>query len=157
MNLGEVIDEAVLLATPMITSHAVRINSRSEEATSTIWGDADMLRQVVLNLVLNAVQAMPDGGELRLSSLAIDSEHLALRITDTGRGIAVEDRSRLFDPFFTTRPDGTGLGLAIAHNIMMAHGGSIDVESEVGKGSAFTLIFSQQKGAKAIHGTAPTF
>jgi len=157
VNLREVIDEAVLLATPMITSHAVRISSRSEEATSTISGDADMLRQVVLNLVLNAVQAMPDGGELRLTSLEIDPEHLALRITDTGRGIAVEDRPRLFDPFFTTRPDGTGLGLAIAHNIMVAHGGSIDVESEVGKGSAFTLIFSQQKGAKAIHGTAPTF
>jgi two-component system sensor histidine kinase AtoS len=99
---------------------------------------------------------MPEGGTLALSSLEIDAGHLALRISDTGRGIPREDLARLFDPFFTTRPDGTGLGLAIAHNIMLAHGGSIDVESEVGTGSTFTLMFSTQKGVKALHGTAPT-
>ena len=153
VNLREVIDEALLLATPMIDSHAVRITSRLDETASTLWGDEGMLRQVVLNLVLNAVQAMPDGGDLTLSSFEIDAAHVALRITDTGRGILPGDRTRLFDPFFTTRADGTGLGLAIAHNIMLAHGGSIDVESEVGKGSTFSLIFSTQKGAKATHGT----
>jgi two-component system sensor histidine kinase AtoS len=139
----------------MIDSHAVCISTELEKSTSTIWGDEDMLRQVVLNLVLNAVQAMPGGGKLSLSSLEIDAGHMALRITDTGRGIPREDLTRLFDPFFTTRPDGTGLGLAISNNIMLAHGGSIDVESEVGTGSAFTLIFSKQKGAEALHGTAP--
>jgi signal transduction histidine kinase len=155
VNLRQVIDEAILLATPMIDSHAVVISSELEKSISTIWGDEDMLRQVVLNLVLNAVQAMPNGGELSLTSLEIDAGHLALRITDTGRGIPREDLTRLFDPFFTTRPDGTGLGLAISNNIMLAHGGSIDVESEVGTGSSFTLIFSKQKGAEALHGTAP--
>jgi signal transduction histidine kinase len=155
VNLREVIDEALLLATPMIDSHRVRITSRLDEAASTIWGDEGMCRQVILNLVLNAVQAMPDGGDLTLSSFEIDAGHAALRITDTGRGIPRGDQARLFDPFFTTRPDGTGLGLAIAHNIMLAHGGSIDVESEVGKGSTFSLIFPTQKGVKATHGTAP--
>jgi signal transduction histidine kinase len=155
VNLRQVIDEAILLATPMIDSHAVSISSELEKSISTIWGDEDMLRQVVLNLVLNAVQAMPKGGKLSLTSLEIDAGHLALRITDTGRGIPREDLTRLFDPFFTTRSDGTGLGLAIANNIMLAHGGSIDVESEVGTGSSFTLIFSKQKGAEALHGTAP--
>ena len=155
VNLREVIDEALLLATPMIDSHKVRITSRLEEAASTLWGDEGMFRQVILNLVLNAVQAMPDGGDLTLSSFEIDAGHAALRITDTGRGIPRGDQARLFDPFFTTRPDGTGLGLAIAHNIMLAHGGSIDIESEVGKGSTFSLFFSTQKGVKATHGTAP--
>jgi signal transduction histidine kinase len=155
--LREVLDEVVLLATPLMDSHSVRITSKLEETASTIWADGDMLRQVLLNLVLNAVQAMPDGGELSVVSFVIGAEHLALRVTDTGRGIAAADRSRLFDPFFTTRRDGTGLGLAIAHNIMLAHGGSIDVESEIGKGSAFTLIFSKQKGAPASYGTAAAF
>ena len=157
VNLRRVIEEAILLATPMIDSHAVSVSSELDKETSTIWGDEDMLRQVVLNLVLNAVQAMPDGGKLSLTSLEIDAGHTALRITDTGRGIPREDLTRLFDPFFTTRQDGTGLGLAISHNIMLAHGGSIDVESVVGTGSAFTLIFSKQKGAEALHGTTATF
>jgi len=156
VKLGEMIQEAVLLATPMINGHGVRVETVMDD-DMTIWGDAGMLRQVVLNLVLNAVQAMPDGGDLRINCAGMAPDRVALRITDTGTGINPIDRPRLFDPFFTTRPDGTGLGLAIAHNIVLAHGGAIDVESEAGKGTTFTITLSKEKGAKAIHGTAPTF
>ena len=156
VKLGEMIQEAVLLATPMINGHGVRVETVMDD-DMTIWGDAGMLRQVVLNLVLNAVQAMPDGGDLCINCAGMAPDRVALRITDTGTGINPMDRPRLFDPFFTTRPDGTGLGLAIAHNIVLAHGGAIDVESEAGKGTTFTIILSKEKGAKAIHGTAPAF
>jgi signal transduction histidine kinase len=150
------VQEAVLVATPMINGHGVRVKTVMDD-DMTIWGDAGMLRQVVLNLVLNAVQAMPDGGDLCINCAGLAPDRVALRITDTGTGINPIDRPRLFDPFFTTRPDGTGLGLAIAHNIVLAHGGAIDVESEAGKGTTFTIILSKEKGAQAIHGTAPTF
>jgi len=156
VKLGEMVQEAVLLATPMINGHGVRVQTVMDD-DMTIWGDAGMLRQVVLNLVLNAVQAMPDGGDLCINCAGMAPDRVALRITDTGTGINPMDRPRLFDPFFTTRPDGTGLGLAIAHNIVLAHGGAIDVESEAGKGTTFTIILSKEKGAKAIHGTAPAF
>ena len=156
VKLGEMVQEAVLLATPMINGHGVRVQTMMDD-DMTIWGDAGMLRQVVLNLVLNAVQAMPDGGDLCINCAGMAPDRVALRITDTGTGINPMDRPRLFDPFFTTRPDGTGLGLAIAHNIVLAHGGAIDVESEAGKGTTFTIILSKEKGAKAIHGTAPSF
>jgi PAS domain S-box-containing protein len=155
VKLAEVVQEAVLLATPLIESHKVCLRQTPAEAP-LIWGDEGMLRQAVLNILLNAVQAMPQGGDLSIECVALDG-NVNLRIADTGRGIAAADRPRLFDPFFTTRPDGTGLGLAICHNIMLAHGGAIEVESEIGKGTVFTLVFSQQKGAKGIHGTAPTF
>jgi signal transduction histidine kinase len=157
VNLEEVIEEAVLLATPLIERHAIRVQSMIEGKVPTIWGDEGMLRQVVLNVVLNAVQAMGTGGDLTITYVELESEALGLQITDTGEGIASADRPRLFDPFFTTKPDGTGLGLAIAHNIMLAHGGSIDVDSEIGHGSTFTLVFSKEKQARGIHGTAPTF
>jgi len=156
VKLGEMVQEAVLLATPMINGHGVRVQTVMDD-DMTIWGDAGMLRQVVLNLVLNAVQAMPDGGDLCINCAGMAPDRVALRITDTGTGINPMDRPRLFDPFFTTRPDGTGLGLAIAHNIVLAHGGAIDVESEAGKGTTFTIILSKEKGAKPIHGTAPSF
>lgn len=106
---------------------------------------ADQLRQVFLNIILNACDAMPRGGELRVTTQLIKAcqdapDTIAIMISDTGVGIAPEHRPHLFEPFYTTKPQGTGLGLAISAHIVTQHGGRIAVESEVGKGSTFTVF-----------------
>ncbi len=114
-------------------------------------GDSELLKQVFLNLIRNGVQAMPEGGELILktergnggaSGKEIPGEHrefIAITITDTGAGVSSNNIEQIFNPFFTTKDKGTGLGLAISHNIIKAHQGTIDVESEEGKGTSFIV------------------
>jgi two-component system NtrC family sensor kinase len=105
--------------------------------------DADMnqLQQVLVNLSLNACEAMPDGGTLLITTLAEHGKVL-VKLTDTGCGIKKEHLDRIFDPFFSTKPvgKGTGLGLSVSYGIIQQHGGSIEVESEEGRGSTFTIV-----------------
>jgi len=110
-----------------------------EFAPSIPWAvDAQQFRQILWNLCLNAVEAMPDGGELRVS-VAVRGETLEVAVSDTGDGIAAADVSHVFEPFFSTKPEGTGLGLALVHRIVLDHGGEIDVRSSPGLGTTFTL------------------
>jgi signal transduction histidine kinase len=110
-----------------------------------IEGDLELMKQVCLNLILNAVQSMPDGGRLciRTSRQASISGRrppwMALRISDSGKGIPPEQIPKIFDPFFTTKARGTGLGLSIVHSIVEKHGGHIDVESTPGSGTEFCI------------------
>ncbi len=101
--------------------------------------DPDRLAQCVLNLYLNAIQAMPGGGRLTVTSTQADSQHVRVEIADTGSGIAPQDMDKLFNPYYTTKPKGTGLGLAIVHKIIEAHGGRIQVDSAPGQGTRFAL------------------
>jgi signal transduction histidine kinase len=103
-----------------------------------IRGVPDELEQVFLNLVLNAVEAMPEGGTLRISS-SLEEERLAISFTDTGQGIPPQHLSHIFDPFFSTKEESTGLGLSISYDIVERHEGQITVESEVDEGSTFTV------------------
>ncbi|MBI3764854.1 MAG: GAF domain-containing protein, partial [Chloroflexi bacterium] len=96
------------------------------------------LRQVFLNLILNAVEAMPAGGTLKIATASHDGD-LRIRFEDSGGGIPASDLSKIFEPFFTTKDGGTGLGLSVTYGIVAAHGGWIDVESEAGRGTAFTV------------------
>lgn len=119
-------------------------------------GDEGQLGQVVQNLVINAVQAMPQGGRIRIVALnqgagaaADGKKSVSISISDTGVGISKEQLSRIFDPYFTTKKTGNGLGLATAYSIVKNHGGSITVESTLGAGSTFTVILP------AVEGTAP--
>ena len=130
--------------------------TRSSEAkVDTIRADADQLEQVFLNFFLNAMEAMKRGGELSVSTeIRTDDQWVAaigqrngdtpeiLRITirDNGDGIRSEDLVHVFDPFFTTKDYGTGLGLSVVHAIIQEHGGQIEVESELGKGTAFHIL-----------------
>jgi signal transduction histidine kinase len=100
--------------------------------------DREYLRQTLLNLVLNGLQAMPDGGTLTLEANASNG-NLLITITDTGVGISQENLPRIFEPYFTTKPKGSGLGLAIARRIVEAHGGTIAVSSEAGQGCRFRI------------------
>ena len=102
--------------------------------------DADRMNQVLLNLYLNAIQAMDGGGVLQVTVSRDDSRKLTtITVSDNGRGIEAEDQERIFDPYFTTKSDGTGLGLAIVHKILDAHGGSIKVRSQKGAGTTVTM------------------
>jgi signal transduction histidine kinase len=103
--------------------------------------DRDKIRQAISNIIINSIQAMPDGGELRITTARDVSQNAAIiEISDTGVGISQEDMDRLFEPYFTKRPDGTGLGLAVSYRIIKAHGGEIRVESEERQGATFTVI-----------------
>ncbi len=112
--------------------------------------DPNQLKEVFWNILLNAAQAMPDGGTLTVtSSLSADGQQIVLRFADTGVGISEEDLKRLFTPFYTTKPKGTGLGLAIAYGIIKMHRGSIDVTSKVGQGTTFTITLPVRSEAEA--------
>jgi two-component system sensor histidine kinase HydH len=102
--------------------------------------DRDQLTQVLWNVALNAVEAMNGRGRL---SLEVNRQHgdVALSVSDTGGGIATENLSRVFEPFYTGKPNGSGLGLTIAERIMGAHGGRIEIDSELGRGTRVTLLF----------------
>ncbi len=102
--------------------------------------DPDRIAQCLLNLYLNAFQAMKDGGRLTVASTVRDGDSIIIDIRDTGTGISPEDQSKIFDPYFTTKPKGTGLGLPIVHKIIEAHQGQLKVRSAVGQGSVFSII-----------------
>jgi signal transduction histidine kinase len=109
----------------------------------SLQGDPDLLRQAIVNVAENAIQAMPDGGTLtvRTYSTQLDNQpSVAISIRDTGEGMDTLVRSKATDPFFTTRPTGTGLGLAIVHRLVHSHGGKIQIESSYGTGTTVTII-----------------
>jgi two-component system, NtrC family, sensor histidine kinase PilS len=110
-----------------------------EFAPSVTWPvDAQQFRQILWNLCLNAVEAMPEGGELRVA-VAARGDTLEVTVSDTGEGIAANDIAHVFEPFFSTKSEGTGLGLALVHRVVQEHGGDIDVRSSPGLGTTFTL------------------
>lgn len=111
-----------------------------------ITGDADQLRQVFLNLIINAFEAMPKGGELKIATEK-EGDNVSVSFTDSGLGISEENLRKLWDPFFTTKIKGTGLGLAICLGIVQRHYGTIAVESKLKKGSKFTVILPVRKAA----------
>lgn len=103
-------------------------------------GDSQHIEQVIINLVLNAIDAMPRGGLLKIST-SLKNSSAIVEIKDTGEGISPENIDKIFDPFFTTKEPGkgTGLGLSVSYNIIKEHGGNISVESEVNGGTKFTI------------------
>lgn len=154
--------EALILDALTLAAHAVanaRIDIRLEvdHSASQIRCDEGQMKQVLLNLILNSIHAMPGSGTLTLSATLIEEQAvggpaLRLSVSDTGVGIAAAAQSRIFDPFFTTRDDGTGLGLAIVHAIVEAHRGRIDVESVEGRGTTFSIVIPHRR---ALETTEP--
>jgi PAS domain S-box-containing protein len=125
------------------TDNGIDIITRYYSKPLMVYADSELLKQIFLNLILNAIQAMPHGGKLTISSRKLNGrskKDLAeIRFADTGTGISKADMLRIFDPFFTTKKRGTGLGLAIVHNITEAHGGAVDINSSEGKGTVCTV------------------
>jgi two-component system sensor histidine kinase PilS (NtrC family) len=144
VNVCETIDEVLVLLEHRAAPGALKIVR--ELPPSLDWDvDPQQFRQVVWNLCLNAVQAMPEGGELSVAAEVVDG-CLVVRIADTGDGIAGSDVDHVFEPFYSTKPGGSGLGLALVHRILQDHGGDVAVESGAGVGSTFTLTIPAGRG-----------
>ena len=144
VNICEMVDEILVLLEHRATPGILKV--ARELPTSLEWDvDPQQFRQAVWNLCLNAVQAMPDGGELRVAAEVVD-DCLLVRIADTGHGIAGPDVDHVFEPFYSSKPGGSGLGLALVHRILQDHGGEIDVESTPDAGSIFTLRIPTARG-----------
>lgn len=137
-DVNEVIESVLALTAQSARSSRITVEQRLDRTIGKRDLDAGLLKQAFLNLVLNAIQAMPAGGRLTVGS-ALRPGGIEVQIADTGAGITPENRKKLFSPFFTTKKEGTGLGLAITFRIIQNHRGTIDVESEPGKGTTFTV------------------
>jgi signal transduction histidine kinase len=146
VDLAQLVDEAVKLEVPRCRTAAVEIKCSSSGKIPSIQGDPDRLQQVLINVMNNAIDAMPQGGRLGIS-LANGGSQVVVDISDTGKGITEEDQARIFDPFFTTKPagKGTGLGLAVSYGIIRDHGGEILVSSLPGRGSTFSIVLPAEE------------
>jgi len=129
-----------VLATVTIPTN-VSVQIKNHNAAPTLLADPQLLKRVLVNLVTNAVQAMPNGGVLTVSAKINASGQVSISVKDTGVGIAEKIKSHIFTPLFTTKPRGQGFGLAVCKRVIEAHGGSICFESQEGKGSTFTIKF----------------
>jgi two-component system NtrC family sensor kinase len=140
LDLNQVVEDTLSLVRNQTVFRNTKIVYELDPHLPTVLADADQMRQVVLNIVLNAAEAMVQGGELRLASASnVAKKAVELRISDTGPGIPDEVRARIFEPFFTTKKTGTGLGLAVAYGIIERHHGEIRIDSARGKGTTFTI------------------
>jgi signal transduction histidine kinase len=139
IDLNRMLEELVDFFTPQAQVHKVQIRLRKHPSPVVAQVDERMLKQAVLNLMLNAVQAMAGGGELILS-VAPRGRDAVIDVIDTGPGISPDALGQIFQAYYTTKKGGTGIGLAMAKRIADEHGGSIAVRSEVGKGSDFSIV-----------------
>ncbi|RPI53388.1 MAG: histidine kinase, partial [Chloroflexi bacterium] len=139
-DLNELLQESLLLVRQRLENHGITIREQYEPGLPRPVVDVSRMKQVFLNLCINALQAMPLGGTLTVRSVR-SGTGVAAFFVDTGEGIPAENLARIFEPFFTTRPvdEGTGLGLSVSLGIVQAHGGRIEVQSEVGSGSTFVV------------------
>ncbi len=144
VHIHEVIESSLRLLQPQFAAKAVSVQRSLEAAADLLNGDETDLQQALMNLLLNSLEALPFQGALTVQTAwrggnGVPGE-ICITITDNGKGIPAENLERMFEPFFTTRPDGTGLGMAITQRIIEQHQGRITVESEVGKGTRVRLF-----------------
>lgn len=152
LDINKVIQETLALVEPMLKASRVSLNLQLAPELPAVWGNSGKLQQVFMNLLVNARDAMPKGGEL---TVATERENGSVRVEvcDTGVGIAPDHLGKIFDPFFTTKAKsrGTGLGLAVSYGIIREHSGNVEVESRPGHGSTFRLEFpALRKAAHAV-------
>ena len=137
-DLSEVVEEIVDFFSPTARQAHIKINAYVPSDLPVVLLDRDMFKQALLNIMLNAEQAMPQGGELTVQASAQNGE-VILNLIDTGNGISADHLAKIFRPFFSTKPGGTGLGLPTTRKIIAAHGGAIRVQSDIGRGTQFSI------------------
>jgi PAS domain S-box-containing protein len=142
LDLNAVVEESLQFMRKPLAADNVQIVASLDCALAPILGDATTLHQVLMNLLTNAREAMPKGGQVRIETAPAERPGwIRLLVADTGSGIPAEEVSRIFDPFFTTKRTGTGLGLSVTYGIIQEHGGTVDVQSRPGAGTTFILSF----------------
>ena len=153
VNINIVIEEALSLLVKQSLFHNIQVQWRLAASLPTTFADPDLLKQVFLNIILNAAQAMDGKGTLTIQTLGLDGDKgIEIRIEDTGKGIPEEHLPRLFDPFFTTKEKGTGLGLSLVYSIISKHKGTVHAESQLGQGATFIIdlpVLGQEEWQKA--------
>ena len=147
VSLRGLLEQTVLLVRSTAQKSGVEVESALSSGDDRIEADPAQLRQVFLNIIMNSIQAMPRGGQLKISFSRSEQRlfstpgghRFRIEFTDTGVGMSPEQLERAFDPFYTTKPDGTGLGLPISYSIVRSHGGEVDLESQFGKGTTVRI------------------
>jgi len=150
-DINNLLDEILLLHEKQLREHSIRISTSFEEGLSTVYASKNQLRQVFLNMISNARDAMPDGGTLTVKT-GVEGKNVQVEISDTGTGIRKENLSKIFDTFFTTKDSvkDVGLGLSVCYGFIKDHGGDIKVESEWGSGTNFKIIIPMLEEDTAI-------
>ena len=141
VNMNQLLAETWDLVQAQASEQGVHLEQALSDPLPPVLGSANALRQVILNLTINALQAMPRGGCLKYSTAhRPNDKRVELVVSDTGPGVSVEDQRHLFEPFFTTRAEGTGLGLALCREIVANHGGTIEYLPKEQPGAAFRIL-----------------
>ena len=142
LDINKLLDDTLQLLEPQLRKSQVEISKRYAAVPPKIFGSPGKLQQVFTNLILNARDAMLDGGTITLSTDETE-DHVTIEVSDTGEGINAENLTKIYDPFFTTKEvgSGTGLGLAVSYGIVQEHAGNIEVSSKIGEGTTFRLVF----------------
>jgi signal transduction histidine kinase len=143
VDLTELVEEVVRLVTPQADTGGIAIAITRPSSPAVANGDVAMLRQMLMNLALNACDAMPRGGTLTITSGAAAGRRVELRVEDTGTGIKPEHLERIFDLYFTTKPHGSGIGLSMVFRIVQMHDGDVEVTSTLGAGTTFRVLLPQ--------------
>ena len=138
VDINQIVTDMVDFYSPQAFSHSITVRSGLAGESLICKADGDMLKQILLNLFINAQQAMPNGGELMLRTQK-NGRNAVVIVSDTGKGIEPENLGRIFNAYYSTKPGGSGLGLSTSKKIIEAHNGSIRVDSVPGKGTSFTI------------------
>jgi two-component system sensor histidine kinase HydH len=143
ISVSSLVDGVVRVVGPECEGAGVRVVTEGLDGLPDINGDPEMLRQALMNLALNASQAMPNGGTLRISGAAAPGRRVEILVEDTGIGIKPEHLGRIFDLYFTTRSGGSGIGLSMVYRTVQLHDGEIEVQSIEGHGTTFRILLPQ--------------
>lgn len=138
-SINQIIDDVLIITDKYTSQHKVNVNYKKSEIPAGNY-DREQMIQAFVNLILNSVDAMPEGGEIHISAQSFEDNKVKIVFEDTGQGIEEENLEKIFDPFFTTKSEGTGLGLPILYRIIEDHNGSINVKSSLGKGTIFEIF-----------------
>jgi two-component system NtrC family sensor kinase len=139
-DVNSIVENVLALAHKRLQHGSVRVHTHLSSDLPSVPMVPDQITQVFLNIVINAIEAMPSGGDLRLETMLSENDDwVQIYFHDSGPGLSSEQVTNLFEPFYTTKPDGTGLGLAISYGIVERHGGTIEVLSQPGQGATFVV------------------
>lgn len=155
-NINDVVDNIARILETQAKERGMAISREFSDSLPKVWIDREQMKQVFMNLILNAIQAMRDGGSIVLSTrlsakneTELTREYVQIEVRDNGVGIPPQDLEQIFDPFFTSKDEGSGLGLAVSHQIVQEHGGFVTVNSTVGKGTSFFVHVPVGKPVRA--------